>query len=348
MIVFFLFGALSLFWTTNVSVTAKGIYSTLPLAIIPVLLSQYSRFNTSDLRKTIRVFSLCLLLYFLACFINATILFFKDHSFSHFFYHGLVSLFENNAIYISLAVAVCILIGINLPNNTVKDYVVIALLGVFLFFLSSKNIIVSTFFLSLITLFNHKENRKKVLVISTVLLVALLVLIVFDNPVKQRFIRELSVNADFVWIGQDFYNYKFSGFEVRLFQWRIMGEMIQNHQIGIFGLGLYNIDYLLNQYFSYYNLYKGYFYINFHNQYLQTLGELGFIGLGLLFWLFFKAFRFKNAYQLVVIMLFMIAFFTESFLSRQKGVFLFATMYSLVFSFLNTGEEDQKSAINKK
>jgi O-antigen ligase len=164
----------------------------------------------------------------------------------------------------------------------------------------------------------------------------ILFLTISNNPIKERFLNELNFNLNYIWLGQDFYNYTFSGFEIRFFQWRLMKEMIENNQMGIFGLGLNNVNYLLEQYFSYYNLYKGYFYINFHNQYLQTLGELGYVGLALLLNIFagsiYSAFKYKNKYQMAIILLFMTAFFTESFLSRQKGVLLFAIIYSLVFA----------------
>ena len=69
-------------------------------------------------------------------------------------------------------------------------------------------------------------------------------------------LKELNINLNFVLQGQDFYNYNFSGFEVRLFQWRIMNEMIVNNQVGLLGLGLNNVNYLIEQYFNYYNLYS--------------------------------------------------------------------------------------------
>lgn len=348
--IYFLWGVASLLWTTNISNTVKGIGATLPLIIIPVLISQYSDFKVNDLRKTFRVFSICLLLYFLACIVNASFLFFNDKQLSHFFYHNLVSIFNNNAIYISLAVAICILININLSKNVAKDYLLISLLSIFLLVLSSKNIIITTFLLGIVTLFIHKKNIKTVFITSLVISVIALFLIISDNPIKERFLKELNLNTHYILFGQDFYDYGFSGFEVRLFQWRLMGEMIQNHQVGILGLGLHNVDYLLNQYFSYYNLYKGYFYINFHNQFLQTLGELGFVGLALLLWVFIKsiysALKFRNKYEMLFVLLFMMAFFTESFLSRQKGVFLFAIMYSLIFAYSNSKEKGNKKLDN--
>jgi O-antigen ligase len=333
--IYFLWGVVSLFWTTDFSNTIKGISSTFPLIIIPILISQYPEFDLDDLTKSIRIFSIALLLYFLVCFINASFLFLNDKLYAHFFYHDLVSVFNNNAIYISLAVSVCILFNYSFQNKTKKDYFIIALLVFFLLVLSSKNIIITTFLLILSSLYINKENRKSFFLMIVVFVVIVLFLTLSENPIKQRFLNELNFNIPYIWLGQDFYNYNFSGFEIRLFQWRLMKEMIVNNQVGILGLGLNNVNYLLEQYFSYYNLYKGYFYINFHNQYLQTLAELGFVGLGLLLNVFlgliYMVFSYKNIYGLVFILIFMSAFFTESFLCRQKGIFLFTTIYSLIF-----------------
>lgn len=332
---YFLWGASSLIWTTDFSNTIRGIGITLPLLLIPILISQYSNFRTDDLRKTIKVFSIGLLSYMLICLLNAGLLFIKDKHFSHFFYHDLVSLFDNNAIYISLAVATCILFIFNLPTKKNIDYLILFFLGVFLLLLASKNLIVTTFLLTVLSLFKSKNTLKTGAIISTVLMLIVLMVMFIENPIKDRFQDELNLNLYYVLNGQDFYDYKFNGIEVRLFQWRLMGEMIMNNQIGIFGLGLHNIDYLLSQYFNYYNLYKGYFQINFHNQYLQTLGEIGFIGLALLLSIFihtiYNAIKYGNHYKMLFVLLFLASFFTESFLSRQKGVFLFATIYSLLF-----------------
>lgn len=336
-VLYVLWGIASLLWTTNLENTIQGVSASLPLLIVPVLISQYSNFDVNDFGKTIKVFSYCLLGYFVVCLVNAGILYMEDGYSSHFFYHNLVSVFKNNAIYISLAVAICILIGVNLPKKSTWDYLVTALLGVFLLALSSKNIITTTLLLTILTLLLHKRNYKRVALISIGLVTIVLALGVIDNPVKTRFLSALNVNLQHVWTGQDFYSYAFSGFEIRFFQWRILWEMIQNNQVGFFGLGLHNVDYLLNQYFSYYNLYKGYFYINFHNQYLQTLGELGFIGVVLLLVVLaqclYRALKYSNKFELLFVVLFMVAFFTESYFARQKGIFLFATLYSLIYKF---------------
>jgi O-antigen ligase len=338
--IYVLWGISSLLWTTDLSNTIDGIITSLPLIVIPLLISQYSDFKIDDFVKSIKVLSYCLLTYFFISFFYAVLLFLNDKNLGHFFYHDFVSIFENNAIYISLAVAICILIIFNSPHNKAKDYLTITFLSVFLLLLSSKNIIITTLILIFVSIFTNKKHIRKATIVFSIIVALLLFLIFIGNPIKARFLSELNFNAQYILTGQDFYDYNFSGFEIRLFQWRILVEMIINNQVGFLGLGLHNVNYLLDQYFSYYNLYKGYFYINFHNQFLQTLGELGIIGLLILLNVFrvfiSKSFLNKNKIEIMFTLLFVIAFLTESYLSRQKGVFLFATLYGLFLKTKNT------------
>lgn len=331
---YFLWGVASLIWTTDFPNTLNGIGITLPMLLITMSISQHQKFEVLELRSAFRVFSLGLLLYLLCCSLVACMAFFQDRHWSHFFYHDLVSIFDNNAIYVSLGVAICLLVRFNLPDKKRSDYFILAALGFFLLVLSSKNMIVTTLVLLTVSLFNDRRTVKSGVGVSIFLALALAVVFIFDNPIKARFVQEMHLNIPYVLNGQDFYDYKFSGMEVRLFQWRVLYEAMAQGQLGLLGLGLHNIDYLLDQYFNYYNLYKGYFQINFHNQYLQTFGEIGCIGLGLLLWFFVsvirKAIRLTDSTLLMVTVLFLVAFLTESFLNRQKGVFLFVTVYSLL------------------
>ena len=349
-LIFFLWGVASLVWTTDFSNTIRGIGLTLPLFLIPIIISQFSNFEADDLKKTIRIFSISLLTYLFVCLFIAFSLFVEDRQSSHFFYHSLVSLFNNNAIYVSLAVALCILFIFNLTSKNAVDYFLLIFLGVFIVLLASKNLIITTFLLTTLSLFNNKKKIKSGAIISAALIGIVLIVMFSDNPIKDRFLEELNLNLDYVLAGQDFYDYRFNGVELRLFQWRLFFEMITNNQIGILGLGLHNVDYLLNQYFSYYNLYKGYFQINFHNQYLQTIGEIGLVGLALLLFVFFRAInsviRSGNNYNLLLLLLFLSAFLTESFLNRQKGVFLFVTFYCLLM--MNGARKEEKAIQNNQ
>jgi O-antigen ligase len=332
---YFLFGVVSLIWTTNYHNTFTGIGISLPLLLIPFFSAQYADFEPKEIKKAVKIFSISLLFYMLICLLVAGFRYVQDQQTTHFFYHDLVSVFDNNAIYVSLAVAACILYLLTNAEKKRFDYLILFCLILFLLLLSSKNIIITTFCLIGLSVFKSQRALKSSLVISVLFGLAFMIVLLSDNPIKQRFVAETHLNVAQVLKGQDFYDYKFSGLEIRLFQWRIMGEMISQGQLGFWGLGLHNVDYLLEQYFSYYNAYKGYFQINFHNQYLQTFGEIGigglFLLLGVFGYLIYQSFKQKEAYKLYFCLLFMSAFFTESFLNRQKGIFLFAAFFCLQF-----------------
>jgi len=332
-VIYFGWGVLSLFWTSDVPQTIKGITILAPLLTISLFISQYNYFTKKQLITTIKTFGVGLLCYFIIGLINASVQFLQTPDVTLFFYHPLVDVFKNNAIYISLAVALCLLVLINIKQKSRWDLLLLFGLTLYLILLSSKNISISTLFLAIIPYMVSQKLSKRVYVVLSLLLLLAVTFFFIDNPIKTRFLHESSTDLQMVWSGQDFYNYHFNGTEIRLIQYRFACEMYQNDQLGFVGLGLHNINYLLEQYFSYYNVYKGYFFINFHNQYLQTIGELGFVGFVLLLFIFFNAIKIAkqtNNWALAAcVLLFIIAFLTESFLSRQKGVLIFIVFYTV-------------------
>ncbi|MGE4347946.1 MAG: O-antigen ligase family protein [Flavobacteriaceae bacterium] len=344
LLVLFFWGAMSVLWTTNLSETLSGIGIAIGLFAIPLIISQQSDFTLKELQKTIGVFSIFLAIYFFVSLCKSAFLFFGDGQTHHFFYHNLVTLFSNNAIYISLFTSICIVIKINAPNKTLFDWIIISALILFLLLLASKNLLISTFLLLGLSFVFFKKQKnipsKSVWATFGIVLLTLISFFVFDNPVKQRFLDETDIKIEEVWNRQDFSDFEFNGTNLRIFQWRIASEMIENDQIDFLGMGLSNVNYLTEQYFNYYNVYQGYMPVNFHNQYLQTFGELGFVGLGILVFIFFlsvyKALKSKNKFLFLITLLFAICFLTESYLNRQKGIMFFSAIYSLWHCYQNT------------
>lgn len=342
-LILFVWGVISVLWTTHLPSTLSGIEATLSFLALPLVISQYDNFTIKDIRKITNIFSFSLIIYFAICLCHSTLLFIGDRQFHHFFYHNLTQLFNNSAIYISLYVSICVLIKVNLSRKSMLDKIIIFALLIFLFVLSSKNLIISTFLLLGISLLLFKNNRKKLgksVIISTSLLLLITTsFIIIDNPVKQRFLNESNLRINEIWNDQDFSDFEFNGSNLRIFQWRIAQEMIEHKQVGFLGLGLNNIDYLTDQYFHYYNVYQGYNPLNFHNQYLQTLGELGFLGLAILLFIilysFFKALKHKNKFLFIITALFLLSFLTESYLCRQKGIMIFSVMFCILLSSRN-------------
>ncbi|MFV0162260.1 oligosaccharide repeat unit polymerase [Empedobacter falsenii] len=333
-IVLFGWGILSYFWSTYPIQTLSTYPKTIGFLIIPLAINQYKQFSIKELNKTISIFSYSLILYFFISLTYATYIFLQKKSIHVFFYHDLVTIFENNAIYIALFTSICLLIKFNIPSKSKIDNLIISILYVYLILLSSKNLLITTTILLLFSILYQKKNifLKKIYIIPFLIIGGIIAFI--NNPIKQRFLDEATLNFNQIFYGQDFTNFEFTGSNLRLFQWRIVYEMVYNNQLGFLGNGLGNIDYLTEQYFHYYNLYKGYFIINFHNEFLQIYGELGVIGLLILIYIFslslYKSIKTKNVYLFVITVILILSFFTESYLNRQKGLIIFTTIICLL------------------
>src|SRR5690606_32818127 len=121
----------------------------------------------------------------------------------------------------------------------------------FLILLASKNLIIST---GVLVIFSKilKGLKKDVLLKNSIVPILIttgfvFTLVFFENPIKQRFLEETSLNIDSVLRQDDFSNFVFNGSSLRIFQWRIVHEMIENDQLGFLGLGLNNVNYLTEQ-----------------------------------------------------------------------------------------------------
>lgn len=352
LLIYFSFGSLSLLWTTNISATSAGISKGLYFLLIPIFISQFKRFSLEDLHKMMRFTGVILLAYFGISFVNATFEYREDGMISHFFYHDLTSISNNNAIYMSFLTSIVFLILFNLKNKTKLDIGICTGLFLYLIMLLSKNLIIITFLIQLILtyrLYKNRINKKNLLFFSLSFLVLLAGIVFTENPLRERFMEQSLVTFSDVWAKDDFFNETFNGLTLRLFQWRVFGEMILSGNIFLLGLGWNNIDYLAMQYFSYYNFYAGYFDINFHNQYLQTFGELGLLGLLILIYSIFKNFLkpySTNIYLLLFTTIVVFSFLSESYLSRQKGVLIFVIFYCILVNLKKDENNSKKEMLN--
>lgn len=87
---------------------------------------------------------------------------------------------------------------------------------------------------------------------------------------------------------------------------------------------------------------------NFHNQFMQTLVGMGFVGLSVLVIIFFTGFKAavkqKDPVLLVYMLILMLSFMTESILERALGVLLFSLLIP-VFMYLKPSTPEDKSAL---
>ena len=124
--------------------------------------------------------------------------------------------------------------------------------------------------------------------------------------------------------------------------------MLQEDSIVLTGYGLNATDFRIAEKGKEHNLYsgdathEGYQKKNFHNQYIQTFAELGIFGLLLLLIMVLlnikNAIKTKNFVSISFAVLMISLFLTESFLSRQRGVVFFSTLYCLFNSESNNNK----------
>jgi O-antigen ligase len=111
-------------------------------------------------------------------------------------------------------------------------------------------------------------------------------------------------------------------------------EILSEQKKYSLGFGLSNSQPSLNKKYTDYNLYPGFLNYNYHNQYIQIVAELGFVGLFFMLSLFLILLRQsilnKDYFLFYFILLTITVCFTESFLWRQRGMVFFITFALLL------------------
>jgi hypothetical protein len=175
---------------------------------------------------------------------------------------------------------------------------------------------------------------------------AVIGMFVFPNPVKGRF-QEIASN-DYSVMNRERLSekdYQFNGLTIRLAFLRFGKEILDQEGHWLSGTGIGDTQDALNQKFLEHHLYMGdpsindpgYWNYNFHNQYLQTLVQLGLGGLIILLVVvlvpfFIKTFTYKSLF-LLFNSIFGCFMLTESALEAQHGIVYFV-FFSVLFMTL--------------
>ena len=284
---------------------------------------------------------------------------------SVFFYHELVT-DDLNAIHVSVYMSVAFFYFYSKEVRSKLDAIIAFLLAVFIFLLSSKNIIIIFIVLYIVfELFYSKGQFKQKKAVVSLLLVAS-ILVLFSTKIEERFLEEWesnnpeksisssALNAETVnnisvyqaWTQDKFkQNDYFSGTAFRVYQIRIFKEMLEEDAMFFKGYGLNASDFRIKEkgiehtVFSGDATHDGYQNKNFHNQYVQIFAETGVFGLLLLLLIVSlslrNAIKSKDFVAISFAVLMISLFLTESFLSRQRGVVFFTILFC-VFNAKNS------------
>lgn len=228
-------------------------------------------------------------------------------------------------------------------RNLIKK--ILSLLFFSVIFLFGVRIGIATFFL--ITAVYVVLNIKKLITLRNVAFFGLSILLAFflinsSSYLKDKYFGVLEkvglVSSESISeIGEDYHN-----LSLREDLWLNSFETIKKRPV--FGYGTYGeVEYLKNQYQNS-GMDKKNMKLNSHNQYLTTFLQYGIFGGGILLLILLRslyiAIKGKNIQGALFVIICMIAFMTESYLIRQKGIMLF-TLFICLFIEENVFKQKQ-------
>jgi O-antigen ligase len=366
----FLLMALSLLWSYDLNSSIRALSKELPLLIFPLSFMTFSTFDESKKQVLLKYYSFGMVFYLIFFFVKAVIKFIITRDSSVLFYHELVTE-DLNAIHVSVYMTIAFFYFYLKKTKSKLDLIMVFLFATFIFLLSSKNIIIVFILLLIIFEFFYSKKRLKHKTLALFLFLVASIFFLFTSNIKERFTIEINSNTNIIktkvstinkvnnisvyqaWTQDKFQQSDyFPGAAFRVYQIRIFKEMLEEDPIFYKGYGLNASGFRIKEKGKEHAVFigdathDGYQNKNFHNQYVQIFAETGIFGL--LFLLFIitlnlvRAIKTKNFLHISFSVLMISLFFTESFLSRQRGVVFFVILFC-IFNAKNNSRLNNKN-----
>ena len=364
---FFATMVISMFWTTNIGATLKGIQKGSVFLVLPLLFLFAGFFDNNMKKNIIRFYASGMSFYAIYCFICAFLKFLETGNKNVFLFHNLVSL-DVNAIYIATFASFCMFYFVQLQQKKAFDFIALYILFFFVLLLSSKTMLFVDCCLIVWYYLQHSKTLRSVkLATIAMALTFVFVSIVYVKNIQIRFLQEyqtafvdntinqkhatltdkvVNISLQQAWRKEKFIDTDFiPGTALRVFHIRLFKEIVQEQKILFFGLGQDASENVIKQKYHQYQLFKGFSYFNLHNQFAQVYTELGIVGF--IFFITMIFMNFKNAYRnsdfLHTVFAFstFVLFLTESVLCRQRGIVFFIILYC-IFNMANQSKTSIK------
>ena len=365
--IFYLLMVISLLWTRDFQSTLVGLKKEAFIFLIPLAFLLIPKLSKESVYKIFRIYSFTMAVYAVYYFINAIFRYVETGNARVFFYHELVT-FDLSAIYVSTFASFALFYFILIKNKSITEQIATFILVVLIALLISRTLLFIDFLLFICYYIFFSETHKGIKTI-TVFAVSLFFVfsLLFVSESRERLLTEYDtvlvdntvdnnkiitgnqklydVSVGEAWSSNHFQPNNFlPGVALRVFQTRLFIEMLQEQHILFTGFGFDASQEKIKEKTRQYNLSKGYEEFNFHNQYVQTFAELGLFGFIVLLTILYV--NIKNAwdnksflhiaFSITMIMLFL----SESFLSRQRGVVFFITIYCLFNTISSTPKQE--------
>ena len=354
-IAFYSIMVLSLLWTRDFQLSLAGLQKELVFLLIPIAFLFMPKLTLPQRYKILSLFSYGMVLYCIYYLAKAVLRFAATGIKDVFFYHELVTL-EVNAIYISVFTSFALFYFVDIKKKSDYTRIIIGFLAIMVFLLSSKSIILIDFILVICYYSFFSDVPKSVRFLTMTAISGFLFFsLFFVKEVRERFLLEYetafvdntinekignetgnvyNVSLQQAWNDPEFQaNQFFPGTALRVYQFRIFTEIMQEESVVMTGFGLEATQEQILKKAKQYKLYDGYGEFNFHNQYTQTFAELGIFGFLLLIAMIYttlkKAYSSRNFLHIAFGITMIILFLTESFFCRQRGITFFIMLYCL-------------------
>lgn len=310
----------------------------IPFLLIPLFFSVVDVKTT--LPKIMKISAFGASLMALSLLLFAGYQYFQNMDNEVFYYHNLVRVVSGNAIYYSLFFSSALLFAFeSLIKEKQRVYLLpIGLLTIVILLLSSK---LFTLLLVIIFLYYTLIHVKSIPIKASLMALFIIGFVFSFQKISTRFNE---IDRSHLLESQQTINPAtvFDGFSLRKELILLGLELKAEHSLQMcVGIGPGICQEKLNQKFIDKQFYvgenekskSGFYNYNFHNQYLQTLLETGWIGLFSLLLLLLTPFMIVETDSRRVVFLlnglFIIGFLTESFLSRQMGIVSYLSFNSL-------------------
>ena len=343
----YLFYTSGLIYSDNLSFGLADLETKFSLLVFPLVFSTSAYISSQVLKNVFKAFIIGNLLVFIYCLILALNNYMKENNFDLVVGSDLSLILHPS--YFSMYIVLASIILLNELYNAQSKFLtkigIVLILLVFtvaIFLLSSKigviSFILITFFFLLFQIISKRLYLQGFLSLG---IIALLIFTAFyfSPNISARFKFAFGAINTPVQPGSS------ESSALRVLTWKTAGEIIRENPI--IGVGTGDIkDELIKKYEANGMVYALKLRLNAHNQFLQTAGTLGIIGLLLLLLCFVVPFyisaKEKNIIYFFFLLLVLLNFTVESMLETQAGVIFFAFFSSI---FIITKNQDYNDTI---
>ena len=195
----FLLFSVSYFWSIDQENTLKSLPRSIVLILLPIGFMFYGQISDNQKKTILSFYSYGILAMVLYYLIKAVVRYFLTFDTEVFFYHGvsyevdegLVPI-ELNAIHFSVFVSLAYFIKLIKVDKKKIDYLILLIFAVFIFLLSSKNIILVFGILNLVYLFYFSTSAYQMRLRNLILFIGLVGVVLTFGKIKDRIAIEFA------------------------------------------------------------------------------------------------------------------------------------------------------------